>query len=240
MSTTGSLSSAGQVNDIHPYIEAAQPGQAVRTRKHSVQHSSSMLGLLHSLETALPRDASGRVLLFASARPGEGKTAVLAEFAAMLAKNPEGRVAVIDAGARRKLSRQPGPWPQIPIERLIAGLRGTPGAARAGIQSACVFATIKEDSPESAALLDEADVWARLKTAFNHVLVEMPSLADSPLALATARHCTGVVLVIESGRTRWPVVQHAQQQFARCGATVLGAFLNKRIYHVPKSLYNRL
>jgi Mrp family chromosome partitioning ATPase len=79
-----------------------------------------------------------------------------------------------------------------------------------------------------------------LKATFDYILVEMPSLADSSLALAAAKHVDGVVIVIESGRTRWPIVRNVQDQIKRGGAPVLGVFLNKRTYHVPRRFYNWL
>lgn len=233
--------SSEQVSNIHPYADEAGPRIEDQVGQQADQRASSMVNLLHSLEPALARVQTGRSILFSSARPGEGKTTLVAQFAAMLLQNTSSRVAVIDAGLRCDLSTQQEPRSQLPLVQLLARLpkagRGE-GHSNGDGRRALLTATV--NTPDSRALVEQAASWAALKVAFDYVLVEMPSLADSPLALGTAKYFDGVVLVIEAGRTRWPIAQNAQVQLQRAGGTVLGAFLNKRIYHVPESLYKRL
>jgi Mrp family chromosome partitioning ATPase len=205
------------------------------------RHTACMLNLLQSLEAALGGTAGGKLILFSSARPGEGKTMVAGELATTLTDGLRKRVAVIDAGLRHDLATRCGASAAMTLERLIASLKKIKLAeAMPRSPDALVVATVTQDPTDSQSILDEPQTWTLLKSAFDYVLVEMPSLADSPLALAHARLFDGVVLVIESGRTRWPIVQNAQEQLDRAAARVLGAFLNKRVFHIPKSLYNWL
>ena len=174
-------------------------------------------------------------------RRGEGKTTVADEFALALTQGSSpNRVAVIDAGLEHELARRYDSG-YLPLERLVPALPrvSLSDVSRDGDRGV-VMATVTHTNAACRTLLDDAETWTRLRAAFDYVLVEMPSLADSPLALSLARHFDGVVLIIESGRTRWPIVQRAHEQLQSAGASVLGAFLNKRVFHVPKSLYNWL
>jgi Mrp family chromosome partitioning ATPase len=50
----------------------------------------------------------------------------------------------------------------------------------------------------------------------------------------------GVVMVIESGKTRKQVALRAKKDIVEAGGKVLGVVLNKRRYHIPKWIYRRL
>ncbi len=217
-----------------PLVQGIPPRRAGR-------HTASMLGLLQALEPALAKTPGGKIILFCSARPREGKTTVADEFALALTEGSSpNRVVVIDAGLEHELAQRYDSV-CLPLERLVpalprVSLSDVSGDGDRGV----VVTTVTHTNAACRTLLEDAETWTRLRAAFDYVLVEMPSLADSPLALSVARHFDGVVLIIESGRTRWPIVQHAHEQLQHAGASVLGAFLNKRVFHVPKSLYNRL
>ncbi|NKN33892.1 tyrosine-protein kinase family protein [Marichromatium bheemlicum] len=72
---------------------------------------------------------------------------------------------------------------------------------------------------------------------YDLLLVDGPSsLGDQDLAIG-ATAFDGVVLVIESERTRWEVMQYAQDRLQSAGARLLGAVLNKRKYYIPRGLY---
>lgn len=208
---------------------------------HASRHTASMLNLLQSLESALAKVEGGKIVLFASARPGEGKTTVVGELAAVLRESTRHRVAVIDAGPRHDLSNRYGPPAPAELHQLVGSLRSSArgkSAQHPGARS--VFVRADEGTGEQETPFDERDTWSCLKAAFDYILLEMPSVADSRLALTYARHVDAVVLVIESGRTRWQIVQNAQDQLRRAGAPIAGAFLNKRVYYIPQVLYNWL
>ena len=207
-------------------------------RRNEGAYTASMLSFLTSLDAALATVATGKAVMFCSARAGEGKSTVVGELAAALAGASRHRLAVIDAGTRHDVSTEYGSGLTITFERLVASL-GLDRSANVPPVSPgqTVFATV---ASKSVGLLFEPGVWKALRGAFDYILVDMPSLAEFSLALAVSKHVDGVVVVIESGRTRWPIVQNAEDQLKRAGASVIGAFLNKRRYYVPKRLYNWL
>ncbi|MFB3123892.1 MAG: cobalamin biosynthesis protein CobQ, partial [Candidatus Binatia bacterium] len=50
----------------------------------------------------------------------------------------------------------------------------------------------------------------------------------------------GVVLVVESGRTRRQVAFNAKKQLEEAGGKLLGVVLNKRRYYIPEFIYRWL
>jgi len=49
-----------------------------------------------------------------------------------------------------------------------------------------------------------------------------------------------VVLVLAAEETRWPVAERVKDNIERSGGRVLGIALNKRRYHIPAFVYQRL
>jgi hypothetical protein len=47
-------------------------------------------------------------------------------------------------------------------------------------------------------------------------------------------------MVFEAEEDRWEVAQRAKDRLAMGGATLVGGILNKRLFYVPKWLYQRL
>ena len=66
------------------------------------------------------------------------------------------------------------------------------------------------------------------------------ALGSSAAAVSLARHVDGVVIVIDSERTRWPVVENTKKAYESTGAKVLGVILNKRAFCVPNWVYKWL
>lgn len=72
---------------------------------------------------------------------------------------------------------------------------------------------------------------------YDLLLIDGPSsLGEQDLTIG-ATAFDGVILVIESERTRWEVMQYTQDRLQSAGARLLGAVLNKRKYYIPRGLY---
>jgi Mrp family chromosome partitioning ATPase len=200
-------------------------------------------GLLASIDATPKMHDGGKIVLFSSARPGEGKTTVIAELVNHIIARQRQTVAVIDAGPRRDLSRRLASYGihdfaqvtsaiALQTEAFTAQPLGQPGKA--------AVLKLGADTLNSESNILGAETVQRLSARFDYVFIEMPSFADAPIAVSSAHHLDGVIMVIEAGRTRWPAIQHAREQFERSGATVIGAFLNKRTYFIPQKIYEWL
>lgn len=82
--------------------------------------------------------------------------------------------------------------------------------------------------------------WERLAQASDLVVLDSPPLLSSPLAQAMAPTVDGVILMVQAERTRAVIAQAARDVLIACGANILGVVLNKRRYHIPKAVYDRL
>lgn len=85
-----------------------------------------------------------------------------------------------------------------------------------------------------------AAYWDRLAECAELIILDTPPVLSSPLAQALAPTVDGVILVVEAERTRTQVALAAKKALTDCGANILGVVLNKRRYHVPKRIYDRL
>jgi cellulose biosynthesis protein BcsQ len=79
-----------------------------------------------------------------------------------------------------------------------------------------------------------------LRSQFDYVLIDCPSLRTSADVLGIAPLVDGVVLVVEANRTQPRQILHAERQIETAGGVIRGHILNKRKYFVPDWIYQRL
>jgi capsular exopolysaccharide synthesis family protein len=84
------------------------------------------------------------------------------------------------------------------------------------------------------------DVLAVLKKKYRYILLDSPPVVPFIDATTICRMTDGVVLVVESERTRSEVIDHAIEKLKSAGAEILGIILNKREFHIPKRIYRFL
>jgi Mrp family chromosome partitioning ATPase len=82
--------------------------------------------------------------------------------------------------------------------------------------------------------------WKKLRQRFDLMLIDSPPVTTSTDGLAISSKVDGVVLVVEAERTRLPVVESARDRIKRSGGNILGIVLNKRRFHIPEWIYQKL
>jgi Mrp family chromosome partitioning ATPase len=75
---------------------------------------------------------------------------------------------------------------------------------------------------------------------FELVLVDLPSIRETPATCELSNLLDGVALVVESERVHWQAGQRELNRMRQSGAHLLGAVLNKRRDYVPNWLYRIL
>ena len=75
---------------------------------------------------------------------------------------------------------------------------------------------------------------------FNCIIVDVPAITGNPETKVIASLCDGVVLVIETARTKREVALRSKDTLTSSGARILGTVLNKRKYVIPDLLYKRI
>ena len=187
--------------------------EAYRTLSTNIQFSS------------LDRDV--RTLLVTSVGPEEGKSIVLANLAITMAEGGR-RVVMVDCDLRRPslhqifgLADQPGLTTMMLNEALAPPLQATPFA------NVCLVAA--GPLPPNPAELISSERFTRVLAAIGAeadvVLVDAPPVSAVTDATILATRVDGVLLVVDSGRTRRDPGRRAAEQLQRVGARVLGAVL---------------
>ncbi len=211
---------------------SSQPLPDARTRE--------MLLLHQSIDLMLP-GVRRRVLHFTAARPGEGTSTVVRAYARTLAETIGRSVLIVDANETH------------PDQHLHLGVAAgaSPDATTRGPMDLAIFSTthpnlsvspLSPRAPWLPSVFDPeavAHAFARLREQFETVLVDSsPVLRPGTMALSS--RADGVVLVIEAEKTRWPVALQARRRIEESGGTLLGVVLNRRRYHIPRTVYRWL
>jgi Mrp family chromosome partitioning ATPase len=87
---------------------------------------------------------------------------------------------------------------------------------------------------------DLAQLFEELGKHYSYVILDMPALRGSAMALRVARLADAVILVVEAERIRSPAAARAKALLTDAQARVVGAVLNKRRFHIPNFVYRRL
>jgi protein-tyrosine kinase len=198
-----------------------------------------MEGLYQSLENALP-GIPGKVVLFSASRGGEGTTTIVREFAMALSLVFKVSVLVVDANPNHGAAQACGVAEAPALSDLLRGLQASD--AERTKQPGVTVAIFEPEMANSPAGQGNAgtSLCDALRKYFDYVLFDAPALSSSATAVSLARHVDGIVIIIDSERTRWPVVENTKKAYESAGAKVLGVVLNRRTFYIPNWIYKWL
>lgn len=197
-----------------------------------------MATLRVSLESAIP-DRSPRIVMFVSPQGREGTSTVALQFAQALARDPHCRPLLVDASVRR-------PSFEFDASRRICML--DPGllpsrSPQAGVipSNLCVVPA-PDDLRRSGVYTPAAmrEVLDATVSGFDWVVIDGPAVLESPDASPLAVLADGVLLVVEAGRTKRPVLVRSADLLRKAGGRVLGSVLNRRRHEIPEFIYRRI
>jgi protein-tyrosine kinase len=188
-----------------------------------------------------------KVVLFVGATIGSGATTTASNYAAMLAQDPQTKVLLIDANLRAKKTFGRGRHRDLEKESNVnlAGLLAAesstvypvPGPGNlyvlpSGTQCATPLTLFQSDSFDQ--------FLQTVRKRFDHVIIDAPPLTGFPESIVLSRKADGVILVVDSGRTRRRAGLWAKQQIEDAGGKILGVVLNKRKFYIPNWLYRHI
>jgi len=194
-----------------------------------------MTALRVSLEVALTERVP-RVVMMLAPQGGEGTSTLAAQFALTLAADPRTRVLLVDAHARRPAYAPNG----VPTARRArAGDRSASdgaGARNLGLMP-LTEASRTERLMNPAALRDTLEA-----VAGDHdwIVIDGPPALESPDAAPLGAVADGIVVVVQAGRTKRPVLTRSVDLLRRAGGRVLGTVLNRRRLEIPGFIYRRI
>ncbi|HKY21196.1 MAG TPA: CpsD/CapB family tyrosine-protein kinase [Vicinamibacterales bacterium] len=195
-----------------------------KTGRACVEQYRRVAAMLHQLQ----EERGTKVLMVASAQPGEGKTLTAANLALTLSESYRRRVLLIDADLRRPslntlfrlqsvsgLSERLKGHSQGPLrvlelsERLALLPGGTPDAdPMSGLTSGRMEQIIEQASAN-----------------YDWIILDTPPVALQPDATLLAGIVEATIFVIGAGKTRSAVIQHAIETIGR--EKIVGVILNR-------------
>jgi len=186
-------------------------------------------GLVTSLEF-LDSAARGRLVMFTSPSPSEGKTTTVANVALGFAEAGH-RVVIVDCDLRRprlhdfyELSSAVG------LTTVLAGKIDIATAVQtADAEAGVAVVTAGPIPPNPAELLRTdafADTLTKLREAFDFVLIDTPPVLPVADAVVIARHVDSALLIAKAGSTSRRKLRHAIEALQQVDAPVRGLILN--------------
>lgn len=203
-------------------------------------------GLQSNLWVRYPA-ASMKVMLLVGAESGCGVSTAAANLAASLAKNTSARILLVDANVRSTKRGTGVPVgrasddTEVSLSRLLSEapvLREPPaGPSNLYVLPSGVPRALPLSAFQSRQL---EELLRKARQLFEYIVIDAPSLPQHPESLLLIRKADGVILVVESEKTRRQSASWAKRQIEKTGVPLLGVVLNRRKYRVPDWLYKRI
>jgi len=194
-----------------------------------------MTRLRVSIESLLP-DRVTRSVMFVSAQGREGTSTVAYQFAFTLARDTRLRALLVDAHARRPSLASGAGEPVADVTAAVTAMpRGLEPRVLDGWPLGEQFHAVGMLSPT---LLREVIEWGSAN--YDWIVLDGPPVLEAADAAPIAAMADGVIIVVESGRTKRPVLQRALELLRKAGGHVMGSVLNRRRLEIPEFIYRRI
>ena len=180
------------------------------------------------------------VLAFTSAHRHEGTSGVAANVAASLSKAGKGRVLLVDANLKSPSIHKIFQDPSIGQVDVFSKANGCGNAIRKSpIENLSLLPAVHADGNGLDLMRPEelGTILSRLKGQYRYIVMDLPAIEDSNLAVRLAGSCDAVGMVVEAGKSRWQAIRAAKERLMTSGANIIGIVLNKRSFPVPGWLY---
>lgn len=205
---------------------------------------NELVGLYQSLEGILVSQPR-KIIQFMGSQNKEGVSSIAREFAVLTAREFGKTTLLLDAGM--SAVTQHGVFniePAICVEELIGSSDPVDKALYQVGHSPLFFSKLlKGARPHPQLLITEGvqELFKRVGKNFDYLIIDAPPASTNfSISLCSVPVVSGVVLVLEAERTRWPVVENVRTRILKNDGKLLGIVLNKRRYHLPGFIYNRL
>jgi Mrp family chromosome partitioning ATPase len=196
-----------------------------------------MNALRVGIESAIG-ERSPRVVLLLASHPGEGTSTVAVQLAVTLAHDARQRVLLVDLNVvRPSLGTGPG-WLAALMPNSTRFVRGSEDES--GVQ---LDVLPVPDEARQAGLFVPAmarEMIESMAPRYDWILLDSPPALETPEAASLGTLADGVVVVIQAGRTKQPVVTRTVDLLRKAGARILGTVLNRRRLEIPGFIYRRL
>ncbi len=222
-----------------------EPDQDPRQRMLSIRSGIywAVLGMplsrfaesIRSIKLAIdlnPTKTSNKVVGITSSLPNEGKSTLAASLAQLIGHTGK-KVIVVDCDLRNpSLSANLTPNATAGIVEVISGARTLEETVWKDPRSNLVFLPAVKKGPllHTSEILSAdltKELFDKLRATFDYIIVDLPPLTPVVDVRATTPLIDCFILVVEWGRTKIEVVQHALHTAPNVYETLIGTVLNK-------------
>jgi protein-tyrosine kinase len=205
----------------------------------------SLLGLKNAIDAEM-KDRESRVVLFASAIEGEGKTTIVASLARVLTAGDSQKILLVDCSVRNpELHRLFGAKNEKGIVDYLAGrakLKDIIQSVDEGVLD--LVATGAVDESDVTQMLFDSDRLGifikEVTAAYDYVLIDSSAILESPETAIIGAHADGIVLVVFMEKTRREVIKRAMVMVQKLDGRFIGTVLNRKRYYIPEFIYKRV
>jgi exopolysaccharide transport family protein len=179
-----------------------------------------------------PTKTSNRIVGITSALPNEGKSTIAASLAQLIAHAGK-RVIIVDCDLRNpSLSANLAPNATAGIIDVLSGARSLEETVWRDPKTNLAFLPAAKRAPlfhtsEILSAEQTRKLFDKLRATYDYVIVDLPPLAPIIDVRATTPLIDCFILVVEWGRTRTDVVQHALHTAPNVYEALVGTVLNK-------------
>lgn len=232
-------------------IEPALSAKISQTNAGKARRRHNLQVLLANLKSDRNDLRGGLALAFTSPAGGEGVSHITQLFAVEMARHTGRRTLVIAAERLQTLGVEDYmqmPWNCHPTN--IDNLWMLPANGARRVNGSREDDSHDQELPKRTHLMrmgkqdEELDTGLNsvdaLRVSFDNILIDCGPVSLAADAPVLASNVDGVVIVVESGRSRRDQILNAKRTIEHAGGKFLGFVLNKRRYPVPEWLYRRL
>jgi polysaccharide biosynthesis transport protein len=179
-----------------------------------------------------PTKTSNKIVGITSALPNEGKSTIAASLAQLIAHAGK-RVIIVDCDLRNpSLSANLAPNATTGIIDVLSGARSLEETVWRDPKTNLVVLPAAKRAPlfhtsEILSAEQTRKLFDKLRASYDYVIVDLPPLAPIVDVRATTPLLDCFVLVVEWGRTKIDVVQHALHTAPNVYESLIGTVLNK-------------
>jgi protein-tyrosine kinase len=200
-----------------------------------------MVGMHQNISLLLKDQKSGMVLQFMGSKSKQGTSKLIREYAKVAANRLGKKVLLIDADVDSPChAAYFNVEPEFGWNDIVYEGRQIKDAFYRIKESNLTISQMAVDSAPIATLFNSpllAGIFGELKKEYDLILIDSPSGNSFSETFTLCRNTDGVVLIVESEKTRWQVAANLKEQILKHEGRILGILLNKRRYPIPEFLY---
>jgi Mrp family chromosome partitioning ATPase len=192
----------------------------------------------------LPGGEYNHTVVFTSSDAGNGCSWICARVGELLASQVTGTVCLVDANLQSPTLHEQF---AVPNQHGLSDALRQSGSIRGYVSQlsrrnlALVSCGSESKDAQSMVTSDRMRMrLSELRSEFDYVLIDCPSMSVSNEAVSLGSAADGVVLVLKANSTRKDRARNAVRDLQAAKVKVLGAVLNQRTFPIPDKLYNKL